>query len=123
MKTVSGAANNRGQSLRHVSNVEFILVLGVTHESILVERILKNFSGNVFSAMPGMTQMWITVVKRWSGLESGCVNKKGMASLQVLLYMTFKYEEAQCPILISMKKLHRSNSTNLKVSLNIMYSW
>ena len=64
METVSGAPNNRGQSLRHASNVEFILALGVTHESILARRILKNFRESVLSAMPGMTQMFIAIVKR-----------------------------------------------------------
>jgi hypothetical protein len=61
---LSGAASNRGQSLRHVSNLKFILVLGVTHESILAGTTLKNFRGNVLSAEPGMTPMWIAVVKR-----------------------------------------------------------
>jgi hypothetical protein len=56
-------------------------------------------------------------------MESGCVNKKGMISLKVALDITFKYEEAQCPVFVSMKKLHRSKSTNLKISLNVMCSW
>lgn len=46
-----------GWSLRHVSNSEFILILGVTHESILAGITLENFRGNVLSAVPGMTQM------------------------------------------------------------------
>lgn len=82
-----------GWSLRRVSNLEFILILGVTHESILADITQENFRGNVLSVVPGMTQMWTAVMKRrLSGLDSGCVNQKGKLSLKVSLDVTFKFE-------------------------------
>lgn len=118
-----GVVSNRGQFLRYVSNLKFILVFGVIYESILVGIILKNFRGNVLLVEFGMILMWIVVVKRQFGMELGCVNKKGMIFLKVVLDIIFKYEEVQCLVFVFMKKLYRSKFINFKIFLNVMCSW
>lgn len=41
-----------------MSNLEFILVLGVMYENILSVTPMENFMGNGLAAVPGIAHMW-----------------------------------------------------------------